>query len=70
MKRKFIYLVLGLMGIAGIYSSISEKKQTEDILLQNVEALATNESNQPGYCVGYGCVDCPGEHVKVEFVYM
>lgn len=68
MKRKFIYLVLSLIGIAGVYSSISEKKQAEDILLQNIEALAAGESDIPKSCAGYGCLDCPVGHKKVKYI--
>lgn len=68
MKRKFIYLVFGLIGIAGIYNSISEKKQVEDILLQNIEALAADESDVPKACAGYGCLDCPVGNKKVKYI--
>ena len=34
MKRKFIYLILGLMGIGGVCNSIFEKEQGKSILLQ------------------------------------
>lgn len=68
MRKKFIYFILCLIGIVGMYSSISEKKQAEDILLQNIEALATDESDVPKVCAGYGCLDCPVGNKKVKYI--
>ena len=68
MKRKFIYLILGLMGIGGVCNSIFEKEQGKSILLQNIEALASDESDAPSVCYGSGCVGCPVQHIKVKYV--
>lgn len=40
----------------------------DDLLLQNAEALAWDESYVPVTCVEYGCVDCPINGEKVKYV--
>lgn len=46
------------------------KKNSQDkaslLLLDNVEALASDEGAQILRCVGIGDVDCPIDHKKVE----
>ncbi|WP_308553951.1 NVEALA domain-containing protein [uncultured Mediterranea sp.] len=73
MKKKttmFIALASVMLGVG--YGAISQKddsKNTDSILLENVEALASDESGGPHHCLGIGCVDCPINHTKVEVVY-
>ena len=40
-----------------------------DVLLENVEALANFENKLPMYCEGSGSVRCPGNGVWVNAVY-
>ena len=73
MKRKTIMFIALASVILGVgYGTSSQKngsKDTDSILLENVEALASDESGGPHHCFGQGCVDCPINHTKVEIVY-
>lgn len=46
----------------------SEKKQMSDIMLMNVEALATGESGEYIRCYSSGPVDCDGEKVAYRLI--
>ena len=37
-------------------------------MLENIDALADSEWGDTAVCFGTGSVDCPINHVKVEFV--
>lgn len=50
------------------FISLNTEQETNDLLLMNVEALASSEGDLPTYCVGKGSVDCPIKKVKVEYV--
>jgi len=67
-----IYLVL-LVGILGTF--IGEQVQgmsakIDNVLLENVEALADMENNVPINCRGFGDFTCPNDGVKVSNVYL
>lgn len=69
MKKKVLLATLFLvMALLVTFHSYSAKSNLEDLVLENVEALATNEYGS-GLCLGSGSVDCPMGHVKVEYVY-
>ena len=40
----------------------------DELMIENVEALAAGEGGTPVHCVGYGCVDCPLGTIKVKYV--
>lgn len=41
----------------------------KSLMMENVEALATDELEGNVVCIGVGCVDCSRYNVKVEVVY-
>lgn len=43
-------------------------KRVNSLFLQNVEALAGGEHVTNLGCLGDGSVDCPINHIKVEYV--
>lgn len=69
MKKKILFI--GLFLVAAIVASLqfnSEKASLENLMLENIDALASGEWGPSAHCVGRGSVDCPANHVKVYFV--
>ena len=66
-----VFLIL-FVGVLGIWISQQTQKTTivDDVLLENVEALANYETTLPMYCWASGDVTCPGSGVKVSDVYI
>lgn len=50
--------------VIGIYLTYN-KKEVAPLLLENIEALASGESEQGTFCIGNGTVDCPISSMKV-----
>ena len=52
-----------------IYSYTLQNKESalSALTLMNVEALAHDEHTNTVLCVSTGSVDCPNNHVKVEY---
>ena len=68
MKSYFLLVTLLLIVVVNATFQLhSHKDYLEDLLLENVEALANIEIIQ-GECVGNGSVDCPIRNIKVYFV--
>lgn len=68
MKKKVLLATLfSVMALLVAFHSYSKKSNLEDFVLENVEALATNELGS-GYCFDSGSVDCPMGHIKVKYV--
>ena len=63
--RCFFIILLIVLGI----KLTSLKTTTEQLLLENIEALAAGEDSLPYSCIGSGSVDCPATGVKVKFIY-
>ena len=42
-----------------IYVQISHSEKLDDLLLENIEALAAGESGSDGQCLGSGSIVCP-----------
>ena len=69
MKKKiFLLMALAVAAIGGMYYSHVEGCAMDELMIENVEALAAGEGGTPMRCVGYGCVDCPLGTVKVKYV--
>lgn len=69
MKKKiFLLMALAAAAIGGMYYSHVEDCAMDELMIENVEALAAGEGGTPVRCVGYGCVDCPLGTIKVKFV--
>ena len=63
-------LLLVVVSISVFYwnSVRNSPQQSNDLFLQNVEALANNESKPMVSCYGTGSVDCPNSGNKVKRV--
>ena len=59
------------VGVLGIWVSQQTQKTpiVDDVLLENVEALANYEETLPTDCWSSGDVTCPGNGAKVKVVY-
>lgn len=69
MKKKiFLLMALVVAAIGGVYYSHAGGCTMDELMIENVEALAAGEGGTPVYCIGYGCVDCPLNTVKVKYV--
>ena len=60
-------IALGTAVAVSVFYAHADKQITNDLLLENVEALAAGEGT-PAYCLGIGCVDCPFINKKVYVV--
>ena len=54
--------------VATSFQSYLGKNKLGDLMLENIDALADDEWGDNVVCFGSGTVDCPINHVKVEFV--
>ena len=59
---------LGLIALVGYWPAAKSPKRVNSLFLQNVEALAGGEHVTNLGCLGDGSVDCPINHIKVEYV--
>ena len=60
-------IALGTAVAVSVFYAHADKQITNDLLLENVEALAAGEMT-PTHCYGVGCVDCPINNTKVQYV--
>lgn len=63
-------IVLALCGAGYFGYTASQTNVVNNLALQNIEALANNEGNQPTenyQCYGWGEVDCYGYKVEVKY---
>lgn len=57
-----------MMVIVSLYMTTSDREeQVSDLLLENIEALASGEGSSKVFCYGKGSLPCP-DGTKVEFV--
>ena len=68
MKTRIVFIAL-LVGALEIKSDFSRKFLISPLMLDNVEALAADESSSSYTCIGSGSVDCPVTGVKVKIIY-
>lgn len=68
MKKTFyLFLFIATLAFASVKAGLNKNRQAADLLLKNIECLATPESS--GFeCYGLGSVDCPRIYDKV-YVY-
>lgn len=63
-------LMLGVVVSVGYWHSTKKAWRANTLILQNVEALANDESDYSNMvCINWGSVDCPMDHTKAEKVY-
>lgn len=68
MKKKILAVAMCMVCAISTFISLNTEQKMDDLLLMNVEALASGEGNVPIDCIGKGSVDCPGREVKVKYV--
>ncbi len=69
-KRMKVMVGMVVVAVATVFTnkvSSTEEKMSE-VMLANIEALATPEYNTPSICHGVGCATCPFTGVKVKYV--
>ncbi len=72
MKKIVLKMVVAIVVAFGVVLGISntqKSQQTNDLLKENIEALASGETTDKIICMGVGCVDCPFSSDKVEFYF-
>ena len=67
-KKLFFVIALGTCIGSSVFYARADKQATSELLLENVEALAAGEGNVTR-CLGIGCVDCPFNSDKVQYVF-
>lgn len=66
MKKIIVLFAVLLMAvIVFIERSNNSAEGMNDLMLENIEALAGNEGSSSIHCMGNGCVVCPIGNVKV-----
>lgn len=70
MEKKVLFIGLFLIAVVAVsVQSYSEKNKLGDLILENIDALASDDEwGENVECWGSGSVDCPITHVKVKFV--
>lgn len=66
MKKVFLLFVSVVVTTVFALKSFHHKPSSDDLLMQNIEALAGGEIHYK-YCIGSGDVDCP-DGTKVAYV--
>ena len=69
MKKKILFVALFLAAVAVSFQLNSKYEKMDSLLLENIEALASEERDAPISCFGWGSVDCPVIQAKVLQVY-
>lgn len=70
MKKKILFVALVLVAAAASFQWSTKQEKLDSLMLENIEALASMESDDGGFvaCYGKGSVDCPIANVKVYIV--
>lgn len=70
MKHKM--KLLGILAVSAIailgYAETAHSENLDNLLLENIEALAAGESGVDGRCDGSGSIDCPFSEKSVAHV--
>ena len=69
MKKYLITFAIAAALIAAFASKNLKNEQINDLLLLNIECLATPEDSNI-WCTGVGSLDCPVEKIKVKFIWL
>lgn len=69
MQKVFLILFVGALGIFIGFRTMKTPTITNDLLLENVEALAEYENSLPIICDGSGSFSCPLNGEKYGYVY-
>lgn len=68
MKKSFFAVALCTICTISAFIGLNTEQKMDDLLLMNIEALASGEGYVPIRCFGSGSVDCPKTSSKVEYV--
>lgn len=67
MKQTIKIVIIAVCAIVGYLSHIgNQKSHLNELVLNNVAALASGEEYEMYYCIGSGEVPCDGDWVKVK----
>lgn len=71
-KNAWKMLLVAIAGIVMVISDLSgttpsQQEQISNLMLENIEALASGEGTTTAFCYGEGSVSCP-DGTKVGFV--
>lgn len=66
--KKLIIFIIFLCVIAVWTTKRFHKDDMNPLILNNVEAIASDERPNIGRCYGQGSIDCPAGNRKVEYV--
>lgn len=69
MQKVFLILFVGILAVFVGHKAMKSSIVMDDVVLKNMEALASGENNVPVVCRGYGEVECPLTSDKVSMVY-
>lgn len=70
-KLKVIFVLIVTVSVGyfcGHWNTTVQSHHLSTVLLQNVEALASEENPSQTTCIGSGSIDCPFMTVKVKYV--
>lgn len=70
MQKIILILFVGILGVLGVNQTKETLTVTNDVVLENVEALADMEVPGPTYCKGEGNVTCPINEFKCAYVFI
>lgn len=69
MNTKFIYVgMAALISVAVAVVSLQKEDLTDELLRENVEALADDEYGHNIRCWSFGSLDCPLNGTKVKYI--
>ena len=69
MQKVFLILFVSVLGVC-VSRQTLQTSIVNDVVLENVEALASTESWVPIYCEDFGGYSCPLNGDKYGFVYI
>ena len=68
MKKVILILFVGVLGTIIGYQSKKTPVVTDDLMLENVEALANEENKLPIICDDFGDFTCPINGARVKYI--
>ena len=70
MQKFILILFVGVLGLIVANQTMETPIVANDIVLENVEALAQSEMSEPIICKGSGDVTCPISDRKFAYVFI
>lgn len=69
MQKFFYVLLIGVLSVFIYRQSVNASNITDDVLLENVEALANMENTIPVVCWDEGDCTCPNNGKKYKYIF-